>query len=327
MAERAGMTQAALSRYEANLREPDTGTVGRLAEALGLTTEFLSRSQGSYGAMAVDAHMRRAKTAKASVWKQLEADLNEARMHSALLSDHVTLHAPQSIPTFDPVDVDPEEAARLVRMQWRMPIGAVQNLTGWMEAAGCWIIEREWGTNRVDGLSQWIGDRPIILLNSSVPTDRKRLTLAHELGHLVLHSKEIVEAVEDQANAFAAEFLMPIEVIRPRLRNLRMDNLAALKREWGVSMAAIVERAYRARLMKAGERQSLYRRFSALGWRTSEPISDELRPERPTVLYEVSRLLRENGFTEDEIARLAGYATRAMNDLVVAAPSRTLRAV
>ena len=61
-------------------------------------------------------------------------------------------------------------------------------------------------------------DYPVILINATSPTDRKRLTIAHELGHLVLHSVDVTEELEIEANWFAAEFLMPAEVIRPQLR-------------------------------------------------------------------------------------------------------------
>ena len=117
----------------------------------------------------------------------------------------------------------------MVRMQWRMPIGPVRGLVRWLEAAGCLVIEEDFGTTHVDGLSQWIDDHPIVLLNSAAPTDRKRLTVAHELGHLTLHSRDISDDVEGDANAFAAEFLMPSETIRPQLRKLTTGRLHDLK--------------------------------------------------------------------------------------------------
>jgi len=47
-----------------------------------------------------------------------------------------------------------------------------------------------------------------------------------------------VDDVEAEANAFAAEFLMPAEVVRPSLRNLKIGRLIDLKCEYGVSMQA-----------------------------------------------------------------------------------------
>ncbi|TCC10335.1 helix-turn-helix domain-containing protein [Kribbella soli] len=327
LAEMAGVTQAALSRYETAMREPDNEVLGRIADALGVTPRFLEHAGRARGAMAVDAHMRRRQTAKPTVWKKLEAQLNVYRMHASMLFEEIALRAEQRIPTFDPIATNPADAARLVRMQWRMPIGPVRGLMQWLEAAGCLIIESDFGTSRIDGLSQWVDGHPIMFINSIAPTDRKRLTLAHELGHLVLHSEEVVEDVESQANAFAAEFLMPLDVIRPQLRNLQVNILADLKREWGVSMAAIVERAYDAGLIKADRRTSVYKLFSARGWKTSEPVSQELTPERPSLQYDISAALSDRGLHENDIASMAGFTSSKHNDLIPPRPGNLHRVV
>ena len=315
LAEKAGVTQAALSRYENGLREPEAANLEALADALGVTTRFLHHAGRVRGAMAVDAHMRRRATAPATVWKQLEARLNMYRMHASLMSEEVALRTERQIPTFDPVDVEPGNAARLVRMQWQLPVGPVRNLFRWLEAAGCLIVEESFGTARVDGMSQWVNGIPVILINADAPTDRKRLTAAHELGHLVLHSSEIVEDPEGQANEFAAEFLMPLEVIRPQLRGLRVEKLPHLKLQWGVSMAALVERAYRSGLMRSEERTRIYKVFSARGWRKSEPGSDRLPPEKPALTESIHSALAERGLAEDEIAKIAGFARPEDNRL------------
>ena len=272
--------------------------------------------------MAVDAHMRKRATAKPTLWKQLEARLNVYRMHTSLLFEEVSLRADQHIPTFDPLDVSPSDAARMVRMQWRMPIGPVKDLIGWVESAGCVVILQDFDTPKIDGMSQWIGGHPVMLLNSETPTDRRRLTVAHELGHLVLHASEVNDEMEDQANEFAAEFLMPFEVIRPQLRNLKVPRLADLKRVWGVSMQSIVERAYRAKLMGATDRTAFYKQMSARGWRTREPGSDDLPPEEPRLLASIAAGLRAKGFSDADIANLAGFSSAEENTVVVPPRSR-----
>src|SRR6218665_1830050 len=90
-----------------------------------------------------------------------------------------------------------------------MPIGPVRNVARWIEFAGVFIVEENFGTQRIDGTFQWVGDHGIIFINAALPLDRKRLTLAHELGHLVLHTNDLDADVEKQANNFAAEFLIP----------------------------------------------------------------------------------------------------------------------
>ncbi len=204
-------------------------------------------------------------------------------------------------------------------MQWKVPVGPVRSLVGWLEAAGCLVIEDDFETGRVDGLSQWVEDKAVIYLNRRSPTDRKRLTLAHELAHLCLHADTISDDPEGDANRFAAELLMPATLIRPQLRNLTVGRLSDLKREWMVSMQALIERAHELRTLRQGQRTNLYRRFSANGWRTREPASDELPPEHPRLPGEIGDMLARTGLSSDEIDKMAGFEGGANN------PFRRLR--
>ncbi|MFT4189795.1 MAG: XRE family transcriptional regulator [Aeromicrobium sp.] len=329
LASRAEVTQAALSRYEHDLRTPDEEVLARLARALGVTPQLLQRGGRIEGGIAVGAHMRRRATAKATVWRELEAKLNMLRLHTAQLMDEVAIRTDRQVPTFDPLEVEPEAAARMLRAQWRMPVGPVHSLSAWLDAAGIVVIAEDFGPSaRVDGLSQWSGAYPVVLVNSSAPTDRKRLTLAHELGHLVLHSDHVDEDVEAQANVFAAELLMPRDEITPMLRQrLTLDRLADLKRYWGVSMQALIERAHALGTLTATQRASLHKTLSAKGWRTREPLSDGLAPEEPRLARHIAESLKTRGLSEREIARLTGFSSPEENTLAPSPRSRRLQVV
>jgi Zn-dependent peptidase ImmA (M78 family) len=86
------------------------------------------------------------------------------------------------------------------------------------------------------------GNRHIIGVNSLHPLTRRRFTIAHELGHLLLHKDEELHiderfpiglrsglsslAQDDreiEANQFAAELLMPLGFLREDLESLRLD--------------------------------------------------------------------------------------------------------
>lgn len=308
LAERVGITQAALSRYENDLREPSQELVDAFAEVLGVTPNLLMAAQRMSGAMAVDAHMRRRATAPVAAWRTLEARLNMYRLHTRQLMNEITIRAELSIPLIDPAETDAATAARITRMQWRLPSGPVRGLTRWMESAGCVVLEEDFGTTRVDGLSQWVGECPVVLINTRIPTDRKRLTLAHELGHLVMHSEHMTAEPEQDANTFAAEFLMPAEMIRPELRTLSLGKLQDLKRSWMVSMQALIERAWNLKLLSASDRTRLYKQLGARGWRTREPGGDELPPEIPQLAQDIGEALAAQGLSPSEIAHIAGYA-------------------
>lgn len=321
----AAVTQAALSRYENGLRTPEPEVLQRLAQALGVTPALLERGDRMRGGIAVTAHMRRRATAKVSLWRSLEARLNMLRLHTMELHEEITMRAELDVPIFDPVEDDPQDAARMVRIQWRMPVGPVHSLASWMEAAGVLIFEEEFGSAaRVDGLSQWAEDHAIVLLNASAPADRKRLTLAHELGHLVMHSQYVGTEMEDQANKFGAELLMPGAEIRPMLRGrLTLSRLVDLKRYWGTSMQSLIERAFHLGTISAQERSSLYKQLSARRWRTTEPASDEVPVEAPRLATHIADALQAKGFSMGELARVTGFWSPKDNNAFV--PTRGRR--
>jgi Zn-dependent peptidase ImmA (M78 family) len=177
-------------------------------------------------------------------------------------------------------------------------------------------------------MSQWVDSYPIVLINCNVPVDRKRWTLAHELGHLVLHTEYLDEDVEVQANQFAAEFLMPEDEIRPSLRNPTLGNFLSLKREWGVSIAALVERAFALQVIDKTKRTSFYKMMSARGMRTVEPGSESLAPETPQLASYIAKTLLSQGLSEKEIAYLAGFPSAAQNVVFDTGQKKTrLRAV
>lgn len=326
LADIAGITQAALSRYEHGLREPSDETLAAIADALGVTPALLRSADRTTGGIAVGVHARRRKTAKMSVWRQSEARLNMYRMHARRLFEELDLHATQVTPSFDPIETSPEAAAHFVRMQWRMPVGPVRSLVQWLEAAGILVIEETIDTPRIDGVSLLADGRAIMLVNGSLPVDRRRFTLAHELGHVTLHGEDILtEDPEGDANRFAAEFLMPAEVIRPQLRALNLGRLLDLKRHWSVSMQALVERAYSLEVINSKQRVSLYKQMSARGWRTIEPASDEIADERPALPMAIANAFSERGLTRAEIAEITGYAPD--NDQNPFSDNRRLRAV
>lgn len=312
----ANMTQAALSRYENNLREPDDQAIAVLAQALGVTPEFLTYRFHMFGAVAADVHMRRRRTARATDWKRVEAELNVFRMHSSYLLNRIPLQSQNQLVSIDPADSTPEDAADIVRAAWRMPIGPVRSLYRWVEAAGIFVAEDDFGTSKIDGLSQWAGDHAVILVNSVQSTDRKRLTVAHEVGHLVMHGDYVADDIEAQANAFAAEFLMPKVVISPELNRLSLGKLSDLKAQWGVSMQALYERAYALGKVDSEARRKFYRMMAARGWKTKEPCSERIPPEKPVLAESIGARLSQAGLTSEEISKLVGVVSTVRSPFI-----------
>jgi hypothetical protein len=106
------------------------------------------------------------------------------------------------------------------------------DVEGIARAEGLTIERRELGD--VDG--RLVGSRIEVNLRHSVV--RQRFTIAHELGHFVMHSEHGVdEHAERQAEVFAAALLMPPELVRKEFAVA--PDAEILRRRFQVSRDAI----------------------------------------------------------------------------------------
>jgi len=127
-------------------------------------------------------------------------------------------------------------------------------------AAGMGVELRHIKDRKWSGAVRFSGDRAVIWLNDTEARRRKRFTLAHELGHLMLHGADgeglyrdasfSGTAEERAANEFAAELIMPAAMLRrgAALVGFDMNRLARL---FDVS-----EEALQVRLAILAERQA-----------------------------------------------------------------------
>jgi Zn-dependent peptidase ImmA (M78 family) len=161
-------------------------------------------------------------------------------------------------------------------------------VVGAIERAGGIVFRCPFGTDKIDGVSQWPLDcdavPPVFFVREDSPGDRQRFTLAHEIAHVVLHHLP-TENPEEDADRFASEFLMPAREIEDELTGLSLQKIAALKCYWKVSMAAIIRRAFD--LGKLTERQYTYynAEMAKRGYKKCEPAL--IPAEEPQLFDEV----------------------------------------
>ena len=187
-------------------------------------------------------------------------------------------------------------AAQELRVYWNVPPGPIQDLTQLVESHGVLVIPIDLDNQDFDGLSIYEPSDflpPMIFLNPNVPGDRWRLTLAHELGHIVLHHHQQIppehREVEREAYDFAMELLAPKRELAGQLRLVTLQRLASLKMYWGVSMAALLKRAEDNRYISAWDARKTWMRLRAGG--TTEPVT--IPQELPQRLQEIVSYHRE----------------------------------
>lgn len=304
LARALGVSQARISKIEHGLLPADD-LVDALAQQLDYPKEFFFQEGHNYG-LPVRHHRKRASLG--------QRDLD--RIHATINIRALQLRELLKSAAVDPelelrrIDVDTfdgavEEIAQAVRSFWRLPRGPIPNMMALIERAGVVLIPMEFGSPEIDAVAQVIPDLPpMIFFSTHAPTDRLRFTLAHELGHLIMHALPTPQ-MEDEANRFAAEFLMPAADIRHQLTRVTLPVLAMLKAVWKVSMAALLERAKRLETVTPRQYIRFRSEFSQRGLLRREPAELDLPPERPALLQAIVAFhVQQLGYGPRELAAI-----------------------
>lgn len=304
LATRAEISTRSLRRYEVGDQEPPKKIVDRLALALAFPATFFTApaleeppvEAISFRALSrMAAHTRDQAIAAAAMAVDLANWLS--RMFDL---------PPPGIPDWQ--FVDPEIAANGLREQWGLGVQPLPNVIHLLEQHGVRVFALIDECPSLDALSFWYDDTPYVMLNTADGRSaaRIRMTLCHELGHLVLHRHGATtpahREAESQANRFASALLMPREhLIASVPHGAYVDQLVRYKRTWEVSVSALAYRMHDIGLLTRWQYSQTFKDISRRGWRSVEP--NDCPREFSQVLHKVLHALRLEGISRGDIAR------------------------
>ncbi|MBO3737727.1 ImmA/IrrE family metallo-endopeptidase [Actinoplanes flavus] len=280
LAEASGLSQGYLSKVESGQAEIEGEALTAVASALEVPVDLLAVRDPHFGTgVSCVHHRRRRSRLTAGSARRVEGLTQLVSLSATRLLEDATSAPEVELPDLPVERFDPAEAAQRVRGEAGLRRNApVPDVIRLVEAFGIVVVRRDLGTDAQDGVSLRVpGRRPIIVINTALPVDRQRFSVAHEAGHLVLHGWQVStgeDLVEDEANHFARELLAPESAIRPFLTGLTERDfrpLINLKLHWGVSIAALIEIAKRSGTIDEGTHRAFRMRLNTLGWRLVEP--------------------------------------------------------
>jgi Zn-dependent peptidase ImmA (M78 family)/transcriptional regulator with XRE-family HTH domain len=290
------LTQGFYSKIEKGEAVPSVEVVHKLSEFLKVPEDFFKLEYQLQGMpMSLHPLFRKRLSLGKHDKESMQAMMNLYLIHLDRMLQN-TKHQSLNLPVYFGENViTAEKAANAVREFWGVPTGPLLGLTQLIENSGCIVIMADFGRSvKIDGVTMRNFEHlpPVIFLNKRTPADRLRFTLAHEIGHVVMHcGQHESEMAEEQANIFASELLMPRADIFHDLEKVTIERLAMLKWKWKVSMGALLMRAKRVEAISEERSSYLWRRMSTLGYRTQEPPETAFAPEQPVRLQEI---LNEN---------------------------------
>lgn len=314
IAEACGLNQGHYSRIENGLLPdgPSDENVQKLAPYLGFEADFFYWSD-EIAALPLSVHPMTRKKASLGerTMRTIQSELNVRMIHLRRLLAAVDLKSELELPW---IDVDegggPVEVARTVRRLWGLPEGPIRNLTDICERAGILVIWSNLDTG-IDGVTMRVRDLPVcVFLNRNAPADRMRFSLAHELGHVIMH-RYPTDTIEDEANIFAGEFLVPQREYKSQLigRRVTLEVLIRQKAFWRSSINFLLMHASRIGYINKNQSDYLWKQLSVRGWRTHEPAETEFEREKPVLFPRMIHLHAESlGYSPPELSKFLGIS-------------------
>ena len=322
------VTAQAIGKYERNEDMPSSGVLSAMARALKVSEDYLL----STDEIVLDGvEFRKKKIAS----KREEAFVEGQTLHllerylaieDALGLARVEWDRPREAPYSVTALADAENAARAVRTYWGLGIDPILNLSELLEERGLKILATD--LSDIDGLTASVRRKndapiPVIVIKGNTWSERKRFTLAHELGHMVMEAQPNVGA-EKAANWFAGAFLMPAEALWREIgkhrTSISLGELVRLKDLFGASLQAITYRCHDLGIIRDAEYKRMFQMFNDQGWRSppfQEPGARDPSQEQPKRMERLCfRALTENFISESKAAELLGMSVRSLTQLM-----------
>jgi len=286
LAEEIGISATNLSKIE----RADIGIGNSLIETISDKTYFpLSFFYQSGDIVPENLNYRKREIVAQKLITPIHAKVNIVRRHVQFLSNALNFQF-VPVPLMEVTEKQtPQIIAGKLRKLWGVHTPIIDNLTKLIEDNGIIIKTIPFNTDRVDSRTILTDDKfPIICCNESLLGDRQRFSLAYELGQLIMHTFSIIpleRSVSHEANAFAAEFLMPAKDIIADFKNgITIPLLGELKRKWKVSMIALLYRADDLGLLSPNQKRYLIQQFNQLKIRRREPMELDIDKEQPKLI-------------------------------------------
>jgi Zn-dependent peptidase ImmA (M78 family)/DNA-binding XRE family transcriptional regulator len=275
------VSRQALHKYEKGAVIPDSEMIQVLCQALSVRPDFFFRETNLVFS---DVEFRKLKKLPAKEENRIIEEVKDKLSRYMELEEILLIQAPfvnplkgfGAINSFQQI----EEATQQIRTDWKLGLDPIFNSIELLEDNHIKVIEVNGGDNSFDGMQTWVnGSIPVIAINKDKvkSQDRIRFTILHELCHLLLDLKHLPEKQKEKyCHQFAAAMLFPAETAFQELgkkRNkLMIQELGLLKRQYGISIQAIIMRAKDLDIISESYCKQFFFYMNQMGWKVNEPV-------------------------------------------------------
>ncbi len=313
-----GLSQPNLSKHEKGLNILSEEMVLKIIDYLNFPKEWLLKNISNFSD---NTHYRK----RATLTKGDKTRIGLRNRLLGYLIDQMSDSLDWPAFSHVPLDIQEGHTPTSIARHARKVLGLINgmpviNICTLLEAKGIIVVQID-AHIKFDGVS-FISDggTPVIIINRNFSNDRKRRTLAHEYGHILMHCYFAIpphrneKCREEEVEEFTSEFLMPELYIKPMLRNLRIGDLAEMKKYWHTSMSSIVRRAKDLGLIS----KDRYRYFNielSRGGRSDDELKVPI--DEPNLFTEAYKIHKHSlGYSNKELAKAFCVPLDVIEDLL-----------
>ena len=314
LAESLNLSIQTLSDWETGKTIPKFDNVVELAKFLNFPVEFFDKEENLENLDPKKVTFRALTKMRASDRDLALACGSLAIYLNSWIENKFNL--PQcNIPNYE--NCNPDEAAQKLKQYWNITEDYIDNTIYLLEKNGVRVYSLSENCKNFDAFSTWINDTPFVFLNTLKSAERSRFDAMHELGHLVLHKNYFTrdKKIEEEANSFASEMLMPQNsILEYRTVKPTIGNLIQMKQIWNVSLKALIYRLNKLDIITEWTYRLLMTELNKRGYNTSEPLSIER--ETSIILKKIFDILKEDNITVHDVAQSLNLFTSEVNSMI-----------
>ena len=268
LADEVEVSKQMISKYEKGQSVPSSSVLIKLAKSLKLSMDYFFTSPAvEFGEINFRKKSRLSVKRLDSIKEEVKLKLsNYLEIENILQIDNIFDSATQKRKVNTVEDI--ENVVQSIREDWEIGIDPIHNITQILEDQKIKVIEIAEEKNLIDGMATLIdGKYAVIVVNENFGIERKRFTLLHELGHLILDLPDCDNKEEENyCNRFASEFLFPksavLKEFGDKIRRVSSQELIEAQIKYGISIQAITYRLVEVGIMTKSRQQQFYKQIS-----------------------------------------------------------------
>lgn len=262
------LSPTAIAKYEKGAMMPSSKILIALANALGMKVDYFFRPF----AVNIDTSKFEFRKKSRMGTKEVESIKHLVCTEIEKYLEIESVLGMNSACSFDcgNILVESEREAIILAQKFRRDLNigsdAIVSATDLLESSGVKIIEIDYDSSFSGTCNDAVG-LPVIVVNRNMTSERKRLTMFHELGHLLMKCGDGVDK-EKMCNVFANEVLIPSDRFKNLIGESRHDialiELRSIQREYGISIDALMAKAAQLSIITSSRYVSYHKKKNAV---------------------------------------------------------------